>query len=141
MSEVFRNVSRVLHSIFITLYIYAYQLTRPLIKWTLHRTTGLCELQRICYCEPPGARRILGVGKDLNNHFRLNKNQILCVILNITEHSILASKNVKMKKLIEFLNRATAEKKLTENNQSVIVNNAVQAIYSIKGIRPEVHQP
>jgi len=118
MSEVLRNVSLFLHSFFTTLWIYIYQLTRPLIKATLRRTTGLCELQRICYCEPPGAHRIIGV-----------------------EQSLLATKNEKLKKLVEFLNRAATEKKFSEDSLSIIINNAVQGIYSIKGIRPEVHQP
>ena len=61
--QTLRNLTDVLRSFLSTLYIYMYQLTRPLIKWTLHRTTGLCELQRICYCEPAGACRILGVGE------------------------------------------------------------------------------
>ena len=36
---------------------------RPAIKWFLRQTTRLCELQRICYGETPGAHRTCAVGK------------------------------------------------------------------------------
>ena len=37
---------------------------RPAIKWFLRQTTRLCELQRICYGEAPGAHRTCAVGKS-----------------------------------------------------------------------------
>lgn len=39
-----------------------YQIFRPGIKWVLRKATGLCELQRTCYCEPAGAKRIVAIG-------------------------------------------------------------------------------
>ena len=39
-------------------------LLRRLRKWVLRRTTRLCELQRICYGEEPGALRTLAVGEE-----------------------------------------------------------------------------
>ena len=44
---------------------------RPAIKWFLRQTTRLCELQRICYGEAPGAHRTCAVGKSTfySRHF------------------------------------------------------------------------
>ena len=39
---------------------------RPFIKWFLHQTTRLTELQRICYGEPAGAPRTCNVEKSLS---------------------------------------------------------------------------
>nr|CAG4650365.1 EOG090X0AMT [Sida crystallina] len=97
---------------------YLSRISRPTIKWLLHRTTGLCELQRVCYCEPAGAHRMLGV-----------------------EQSLLKSKNDQLQRLVQFLNRAAVEKRFGTSNMPTIVSNAVQAVYQIKMIRPEVHQP
>ena len=36
---------------------------RPLFKWLLRKTTRLCEMQRICYGQPAGALRSIGVGE------------------------------------------------------------------------------
>jgi len=38
---------------------------RPAIKWFLRQTTRLCELQRICYGEAPGAHRTCAVEMSL----------------------------------------------------------------------------
>lgn len=62
-------------------YLYAYWLLRPLIKWFLRKTTKLCELQRICYGEPSGAPRTLGVEFSLA-HSKVKKIQEVCQILN-----------------------------------------------------------
>ena len=48
------------------LYVWLCWYFRPAIKWFLRQTTRLCELQRICYGEAPGAQRTMGVGKFLN---------------------------------------------------------------------------
>ena len=45
------------------LYVWLCWYFRPAIKWFLRQTTRLCELQRICYGEAPGALRTMGVGK------------------------------------------------------------------------------
>ena len=42
---------------------WLYWYFRPAIKWFLRQTTRLCELQRICYGETPGAQRSCAVGK------------------------------------------------------------------------------
>lgn len=40
--------------------------TRPFLKGILRKATGLCELQRICYGEPPGAARALSAEKCMH---------------------------------------------------------------------------
>ena len=49
-----------------TLITWIFCYFRPAIKWFLRQTTRLCELQRICYGEAPGAQRTCAVGKFLN---------------------------------------------------------------------------
>ena len=46
-----------------TLITWIFCYFRPAIKWFLRQTTRLCELQRICYGEAPGAQRTCAVGK------------------------------------------------------------------------------
>lgn len=46
---------------------YLLALVRPLLKWFLHRFTGLCELQRICYGTHEGARRTGAVERSLRS--------------------------------------------------------------------------
>nr|CAG4637235.1 EOG090X0AMT [Ceriodaphnia reticulata]SVE73104.1 EOG090X0AMT [Ceriodaphnia reticulata] len=111
-------VSNLLNWLFSAVSLYINKLTRPFLKWILRRTTGLCELQRICYCEPSGAPRILGI-----------------------EGSLKKSKSLKVHTLLQFLDRAALEKRFTVAGSAKIVNNTVQTICSIKNIRPDVHQP
>nr|CAG4634965.1 EOG090X0AMT [Alona affinis] len=118
MRGVFHYLSDLVTSIVSTLQLYLYNLIRPFAKWVLRRCTGLCELQRICYCEPVGARRIIGIEKSLRR-----------------------SRSEKVKKLLQFLDRAAEEKRFIDNGAPVIISNTVETICSIKNIRPEVHQP
>ena len=62
MKGIFQYLSNLVIYLFSTFHLYLCNLIRPFTKWVLRRTTGLCELQRICYCEPVGAPRIAGVG-------------------------------------------------------------------------------
>ena len=55
-------LSDLINWIFSPVYVFLKRITRPFIKWILRRTTGLCELQRTCYCEPGGALRVIGIG-------------------------------------------------------------------------------
>jgi len=48
------------------LYVWLCWYFRPAIKWFLRQTTRLCELQRICYGEAPGAQRTMGVEMSLS---------------------------------------------------------------------------
>nr|CAG4646461.1 EOG090X0AMT [Macrothrix elegans] len=98
--------------------LYVSEVTRPFVKWVLRRTTGLCELQRTCYCEPSGASRVIGI-----------------------ENSLRKSKSEKIKKLLEFLDRAASEHRFSSPASNTIVKNSIDAVCSIKCIRPNVHQP
>lgn len=48
---------------------------RPFIKWFLRKTTRLCELQRICYGDKPGAARTGNVERSLmlSRNFHVRK--------------------------------------------------------------------
>jgi len=43
-----------------------YTYFRPLMKWFLRATTRLCELQRVCYGQTPGAQRTISVERALD---------------------------------------------------------------------------
>lgn len=97
-------------------YSYAYWFLRPFIKWFLRKTTKLCELQRICYGEPSGAPRTLGVEFSLNH-----------------------SKTKKIQDLVRFLNERSGNLefigKLTKSSIELAVVTVIQA----KRINPTIH--
>nr|SVE74349.1 EOG090X0AMT [Daphnia barbata] len=111
-------ISNLLHWLLCPAYVFIRRLTRPFIKWILTRTTGLCELQRLCYCEPSGACRILGLEESLKN-----------------------SKSVKVQKLLKFLDLAAKEKRLTAAGSGQIISKTVETICYVKKIHQGVHQP
>ncbi|KAG5893460.1 hypothetical protein JTB14_012177 [Gonioctena quinquepunctata] len=89
---------------------------RPVIKWFLRKTTGLCELQRICYGEVSGAPRIKGV-----------------------EYSLITSKSHQIKQLIEHLNDIADNKRFTGANEREILKGAVNTVLLVKTIHPKIH--
>nr|SVE73725.1 EOG090X0AMT [Daphnia atkinsoni] len=98
--------------------IFIKRISHPCFKWILRKTTGLCELQRTCYCEPSGAPRILGIEESLNN-----------------------SKIAKVHILIQFLDLAAKEKRFTTAGSTQIIRNTVETICCIKKINLDSHQP
>lgn len=89
---------------------------RPLVKWFLRKTTGLCELQRICYGEISGAPRIHGV-----------------------EYSLTMSKSVHIKRLIAHLNEISYNQCFSGANEREILRGAVSTVISVKKINPKYH--
>lgn len=96
-------------------YIFASYL-RSFIKWFLHKTTGLCELQRICYGEISGAPRTLAIEKSLN-----------------------LSKLVLIKRLIAHLNEVSDNQRFTGTNEQEIIKSTVGTILLVKKINPKLH--
>lgn len=86
------------------------------MKWFLRRTTGLCELQRICYGEIRGAPRIYGV-----------------------ERSLSYSRSVQIKQLVNHLDDVSKNCRFVGSNQEEVVEGAVGAVLIIKKINPRVH--
>lgn len=78
-------------------WIFTYYL-RPIIKWFLRKTTGLCELQRICYGKVSGAPRVKGV-----------------------EHSLHFSRSKQIRQLIDHLNDIADHKRFTGANEREIL--------------------
>lgn len=101
-----------LRSIWLILYWYM----RPVLKWFLRKTTKLCELQRICYGERPGAPRILGVEKSLQ-----------------------LSRNKSIKDLIENLDMVASNCLINEHNRKDMVAGAACVILRAKRINHHVH--
>lgn len=98
------------------LFNYFYLLTRPFLKWILHRFTNLCELQRICYGCAPGALRTKKVQTSLELSRRPRIRQMI-VILN------------------ELVNRDVDEYFLMEE----IHTRAIGTVLQVKKINPKVH--
>ncbi|XP_046421561.1 ELMO domain-containing protein 2 [Neodiprion fabricii] len=89
---------------------------RPLIKWFLHRTTQMCELQRICYGEPAGARRILAVEESLRN-----------------------SRNPDIKSLVLYLDGVSDRREITTKSERGILEEAIRTVLVAKKINPVAH--
>lgn len=96
-------------------WIFDYVL-RSLIKWFLRRTTGLCELQRICYGEISGAPRVHGV-----------------------EYSLNKSRSIQLKQLVQHLNDVSDNKRFTGANEREILRGAVSTVLIVKKINPKIH--
>lgn len=89
---------------------------RPLIKWFLHRTTQMCELQRICYGEPAGARRALAVEESLRN-----------------------SRNADIKSLITYLDSVSDRREITNKTERGVLEEAIKTVLITKRINPVAH--
>lgn len=89
---------------------------RPIYKWFLRKTTGLCELQRICYGEVNGAPRVKGV-----------------------EQSLHLSKSVQIKQLIIHLNDVCDNRRFTGANERELLHGAVNTVLLVKKINPRIH--
>lgn len=99
-----------------SLWIFISYYLRPLIKWFLRKTTGLCELQRICYGEINGAPRVKAVEQSLN-----------------------LSKSPQIQHLILHLNNISDNKRFTGANEREVLKGAVNTILLVKHINPKVH--
>lgn len=91
--------------------LYAY--LRPLLKWLLHRFTGLCELQRICYGTAVGARRTHRV-----------------------EHSLRLSRHQRIRQLLIGLEARVVQPQL---DLKPLVVAAVQTVLRAKRINARYH--
>lgn len=89
---------------------------RPLIKWLLRQTTQMCELQRICYGQIPGAPRTLAV-----------------------EESLKQSRNPNIKTLVAYLNDLADQRKMTKQTEKKILEEAIKTILATKKIDPVAH--
>ncbi|KAF7987687.1 hypothetical protein HCN44_003550 [Aphidius gifuensis] len=89
---------------------------RPLIKWFLHQTTQMCELQRICYGEPSGAPRALGV-----------------------ERSLRQSRNNNIKQLVNNLDNLSRQRIITIKTERGILEEAIHTVLLCKKINPLAH--
>jgi len=81
------------------------------IKWFLRKITKLCELQRICYVQPAGASRTLGV-----------------------ERSLLDSSVPQIRGLLTVLDARASSERDFYTKRSILVPNAVSTIARVKRI-------
>lgn len=89
---------------------------RPIVKWFLRKTTGLCELQRICYGNIKGAPRTKGV-----------------------EQSLMLSRTPKIKQLLVHMNNLSNNLDYRGDNEKGITNYAVNMVIIVKKINPRIH--
>lgn len=87
-----------------------YWYLRKLIKWFLHKTTKLCELQRICYAHPVGACRTMNV-----------------------ERSLRDSNSPQIRGLLTVLNARASDRNFY-SLRSILISNAVSTITRVKRI-------
>ncbi|XP_054163144.1 ELMO domain-containing protein 2-like [Oppia nitens] len=87
---------------------------RSIVKWFLHKTTKLCELQRLCYADNLGSNRTKGV-----------------------EYSILMSRSSVLKKINTEMSRLADEKQLTA--KWIMFEKAIEATVVDKKINVKLH--
>lgn len=96
---------------------YVYFTLRPLLKWLLHRFTCLCELQRICYGIPGGARRAKAV-----------------------ENSLAWSRTEEIKDLVSTMDEIVTTGPVTnEEFTGEITERAVETVTIVKRIKRNAH--
>jgi len=107
---------------------WLYWYFRPAIKWFLRQTTRLCELQRICYGETPGAQRSCAV-----------------------EHSLSQSRSHRIREAIEAMySEATSREAVLvttadedtrgqNSKQSDGIETAINVILHVKKIKRDLH--
>ncbi|XP_053603735.1 ELMO domain-containing protein 2 [Plodia interpunctella] len=91
---------------------------RPFIKWFLRKTTRLCELQRICYGEKPGAARACGI-----------------------EKSLMLSRTRDVKEVVANLDASVSEKRFIPRNFRDILDPSISIIIRTKQVNAKLHGP
>lgn len=105
-------------------------LVRPIVKGFLRRTTGLCELQRICYStHSAGADRCCLVQSSI----LLSRSS---VIRKVRDRLILNGR----KKPISWLQTPAERTAETYAEEAQLIEHAVEAICQEKRIKTEIHQ-
>lgn len=94
---------------------YVYWYLRPVIKWFLHKTTKLSELQRVCY-GAVGSERARGV-----------------------EFSLDKSRTAGLKSLVQHLYKLSDEGKFHGKEADQLVSYTVDGVVKIKKINPGLH--
>ena len=89
---------------------------RSFVKWILRLTTGMCELQRICYGEIAGASRTLAL-----------------------ERSLRQSKNPDIKALVAHLDEITDQRGFNIKTEREILEEAIKTVLYAKDINPIAH--
>ncbi|CAH0394739.1 unnamed protein product [Bemisia tabaci] len=93
-----------------------YYYIHPAVKWFLRRTTGLCELQRICYGAPEGAPRNFSV-----------------------ERSLLQSRSKEIQAAVAYLNRTSKERQFKGNKLEFALQYIVETVLVVKKINALAH--
>ena len=104
-----------------------FNIIRPLVKGFLRRTTGLCELQRICYgTSGPFADRCIRIQQSLMS----SRSK---TIGRVTE------KLIRLPDLRSITSLATLVSSIKPEAEAELVIFAVEAICVEKNVKPEVH--
>ncbi|CAH4035531.1 ELMO domain-containing protein 2 [Pieris brassicae] len=102
--------------VFFNLWSVIHWYIRPFVKWILRKTTRLCELQRICYGDKPGAQRTCNV-----------------------ENSLKLSHTRDVIEVITFLDAVVLEKRFIPQNFDDVLYPSINIILRAKQINTKLH--
>lgn len=129
-----------------TLLTWFFFYLRPAIKWFLRQATRLCELQRICYGEAPGAQRTCAVEESLQQS-RCSRIQDALELLYTDTTTKFSKVDAKVSQRDSILvttadqDRQKDSKKSPnddENGQKSI-DSAINVIVHVKKIKRDLH--
>lgn len=103
-------------SMFKYMWNLVFSFCRPFVKWFLHQTTQMCELQRICYGQPSGASRTVAIKECLGQ-----------------------SRDSNIRTLVAYLNDVADRRGITTKTERNVLENAIRTVLMTKKINPTAH--
>ncbi|XP_050443546.1 ELMO domain-containing protein 2 [Adelges cooleyi] len=102
--DINQNLSIIMWFYLMWSYIYGY--IRKVIKWFLHKTTKLCELQRICYLQSAGVSRTVGVERCLRSSSRPQIRGLLTVLdARAMDRNFYSGRNILVPNAVSTISR------------------------------------
>lgn len=113
---------------------------RPAVKWFLRQTTRLCELQRICYGEAPGAQRTCAVEYSLlrsrSSRIRDSMERLYAEASHGSSSQLVTSEQ-KMSAAEE--DKKKRKKISFDDNASNAIESSINVILNVKRIKRDLH--
>lgn len=123
---------------------------RPAIKWFLRQTTRLCELQRICYGEAPGAHRTCAVELSLQQSRSTRIHEAMDVMYSeagkLSSAVAVASGNITGDDVLVTTadedndsERIKRKQKIAHDNAQKTIDSTINVILHVKKIKRDLH--
>jgi len=123
---------------------------RPAIKWFLRQTTRLCELQRICYGEAPGAHRTCAVELSLQQSRSTRIHEAMDVMYSeagklsssgTSSSAVAASEDVVLVTTADEDNDSERKRKqkIAHDNAQKTIDSTINVILHVKKIKRDLH--